>query len=85
VEDLMTLIDPDVAELARRAVDQHDPTLKITVKPGDLDDPYRLWGTEYWLVYAGGASSYIAASLSAEEAYAKLLADLFPASAQNAA
>jgi hypothetical protein len=38
-------------------------------------DPYR-WGTAAWTVSAGGASSYITAEMTAEEALAKLIADL---------
>jgi hypothetical protein len=74
----VTLSDADVAALARQAVDQHDPDLDVDIAPADQVDPYR-WGAAAWTVSAGGASSYITADLSTEDALAKLIADLNPA------
>ena len=71
----MTLSDGDVAQLARQAVDQRDPDLHIRIVPADPVDPYRR-AASAWTVTAGRASSYITASMSAEEALAKLIADL---------
>lgn len=71
----MTLSDADVAALAREAVDVRNPDLDINIVPADPVDPYRL-GTQAWTVSAGGASSYITASMSSEAALAKLIADL---------
>jgi hypothetical protein len=71
----MTLSDGDVAALARQAVDRRDPDLDIEIVPVDSVDPYR-WGTAAWTVSAGGATSYLTAEMSADEALAKLIADL---------
>jgi hypothetical protein len=71
----MSLSDGDVAALARQAVDQRDPDLEIHIVPADPVDPYR-WDGAAWTVTAGGASSYIRASMSPDEALAKLMADL---------
>lgn len=71
----MTLHDGDVAELAREAVDRKDPALEVRIRPAAADDPYR-WGVEGWTVSAGGATSYITASMSREQALAKLISDL---------
>jgi hypothetical protein len=71
----MTLSDGDIAALARQAVDERDPDLDIRIVPADPVDPYRA-GTGAWTVSAGGASSYITATMSAQEALAKLAADL---------
>jgi hypothetical protein len=73
----MTLSDADVAELARQAVDLRDPELDITIAPGDPVDPYR-WGAESWTVSAGAATTYISATMTVQEALAKLIADLGP-------
>jgi hypothetical protein len=73
----VTLSDADVAALAREAVDRRDVDLDIKIIPADPVDPYR-WGTPAWTVSAGGASSYITADLSPNEALAKLIADLAP-------
>jgi hypothetical protein len=71
----MTLHDGDVADLAREAVDRKDPELDVRISPAAQDDPYRL-GVKAWTVSAGGATSYITASMSREEALAKLISDL---------
>ena len=71
----MTLHDGDVADLAREAVDRKDPGLEVRIRPAAPDDPYR-WGVEAWTVSAGDATSYIRASMSRDEALAKLIADL---------
>lgn len=71
----MTLTDGDVADLAREAVDRKDPDLDISISPAAQDDPYR-WGTEAWTVSAGGATSYIRASMTRDEALARLVSDL---------
>ena len=71
----MTLSDGDVAALAREAVDRRDPDLEIRIEPADPVDPYR-WETAAWTVHAGGASSYIVASMTAQEALQKLVQDL---------
>jgi len=71
----MTLSDGDVAALARQAVDRRDPDLDINIAPADPVDPYR-WDTAAWTVSAGGASSYISATMTSDEALAKLVADL---------
>jgi len=71
----MALHDGDVADLAREAVDRKDPRLEIAISPAAQDDPYRL-GVAAWTVSAGGASSYITASMTREEALAKLIRDL---------
>lgn len=71
----MTLSDGDVAVLAREAVDQLDPDLDVRIEPADPVDPYRR-ERQAWTVSAGGASSYITADMTAEQALAKLTADL---------
>jgi len=71
----MALSDGDVAALARQVLDQRDPDLEIEIAPADPVDPYRL-GLPAWTMSAGGASSYLTADLTAEEALAKLTADL---------
>jgi len=71
----MSLSDADVAELAREAVDRRSVDLEIRIDPADPVDPYR-WGTPAWTVSAGGATSYITADMTADEALAKLIADL---------
>ncbi|HEY3088806.1 MAG TPA: hypothetical protein VGJ59_12160 [Jatrophihabitantaceae bacterium] len=71
----MTLSDADVAALAREAADRRSLNLEVRIAPADPLDPYR-WGTPAWTVFAGGASSYITADMTAEEALAKLTADL---------
>jgi hypothetical protein len=71
----VTLSDSDVAALAREAVDRRSLDMDISIAPADPVDPYR-WGTAAWTVSAGGASSYITAEMTAEEALAKLIADL---------
>jgi hypothetical protein len=73
----VTLSDADVAALAREAVDRRDVDMDIRIIPADPVDPYR-WGTAAWTVSAGGASSYITAEMSVQEALAKLVADLVP-------
>lgn len=73
----MTLSDADVAALAREAVDQYDPNLDIHISPADQLDPYR-WGANAWTVSAGRATTYISADMTAEDALAKLSADLSP-------
>ncbi len=71
----MTLSDGDIADLAREAVDHRDPRLSITIAPADQLDPYRR-GASAWTVAAGGRSSYILASMSWQDALAKLIDDL---------
>jgi hypothetical protein len=71
----VTLSDADVAALAREAADRRSLNLEVRIAPADPLDPYR-WGTPAWTVFAGGASSYITADMTAEEALAKLTADL---------
>jgi hypothetical protein len=71
----MTLHDGDVADLAREAVDRKDPDLEVRISPAAQDDPYR-WGADAWTVSAGDATSYITASMSRDEALAKLIRDL---------
>jgi hypothetical protein len=73
----VTLSDGDVAALARQAISRGDRDLDIRIVPADPVDPYR-WGAAAWTVSAGGASSYITADMSADEALAKLIADLDP-------
>jgi hypothetical protein len=73
----VTLSDGDVAALARQVVDRRDPALDIEIVPADPVDPYR-WGTAAWTVTAGGATSYVTANMSADEALAKLAEDLKP-------
>ena len=72
---VMALSDGDVAALARQVVDLRDPDLDVTIMPAEQDDPYR-WGTSAWTVSAGGASSYLTANMTTEEALDKLTADL---------
>ncbi len=71
----VTLLDADVAALARQVVDEQDPNLDIRIVPSDPVDPYR-WGTPAWTVSVGSASSYIDADMTAEAALAKLRTDL---------
>jgi hypothetical protein len=71
----MSLHDGDVAALAREAVDRKDPRLDIKIQPLGQNDPYRL-GVEAWTVTAGGARSYITASMTWREALDRLVADL---------
>ena len=71
----MALSDGDVAVLARQVVDQRDPELEIEIVPADPVDPYR-FGQPAWTVSAGGASSYLTADMTTEDALAKLTADL---------
>jgi hypothetical protein len=71
----VTLSDADVAALAREAVDKRDPHLDIRISPADPVDPYR-WGAAAWTVTAGGATSYITATMSPSEALARLISDL---------
>jgi hypothetical protein len=73
----VTISDGDIAELARAAVDRFDPDLDVRIEPADPVDPYR-WETNAWTVHAGGASSYIVASMSPDEALEKLVRDLTP-------
>jgi hypothetical protein len=73
--EAMTLSDGDIATLARQVVDLRDPDLDVRIMPAQQNDPYR-WGTAAWTVSAGGASSYVSANMTAEEALAKLTADL---------
>lgn len=73
----MTLLDADVASLAREAVDRFNPGLDIRIIPADPVDPYR-WGTPAWTVSAGTAKSYLTADMTAATALAKLIADLAP-------
>ena len=71
----MTLSDADVAALAREAVDHRDIDLDVQIVPVDQHDPYR-WGAIAWTVIAGGASSYITADMTPQDALAKLITDL---------
>ncbi len=71
----MTLHDGDIADLAREAVDQKDPTLDVRIEPLGQDDPYRL-GAAAWTVVAGGRSSYVTSSMTPAEALHQLIADL---------
>jgi len=71
----MSLTDGDIAALARQAVDQHDPDAEVHITPADPVDPYR-WEGAAWTVSAGGRTSYLTASMTSDEALAKLVADL---------
>jgi hypothetical protein len=71
----MTLSDGDVAALARQAVERRDPDLDIRIDPADPVDPYRR-GTPAWTVHVAGASSYLTADMTDDEALAKLIIDL---------
>jgi hypothetical protein len=71
----VTLSDGDIAVLARQVVDRRDPDLDIEIVPADPVDPYR-WGVPAWTVSAGGATSYLTADMTADEALVKLSADL---------
>jgi hypothetical protein len=71
----MSLTDGDVAALARQAVDQRDPDMDVHIVPADPVDPYR-WESAAWTVSAGGHSTYITASMTPDEALAKLVTDL---------
>jgi hypothetical protein len=73
----MSLTDGDIAALARRVVDQTDPAAEVRIIPADPVDPYR-WDGAAWTVSSGGRSSYIRATMSADEVLAKLAADLNP-------
>jgi hypothetical protein len=73
----MSLNDGDIAALAREAVDRRDPDLEIRIEPADPVDPYR-WETAAWTVHVGDSSSYIVASMTAQEALEKLVRDLAP-------
>jgi hypothetical protein len=73
----MSLTDGDIAALARRVVDQTDPAAEVRIIPADPVDPYR-WDSPAWTVSANGKTSYIRATMSADEALAKLAADLNP-------
>ena len=74
----MALTDGDIAALAREAVDRRGQGIAIRIVPADPVDPYRR-GAAAWTVLAGGASSYVTADLSYQDALAKLIADLAPA------
>src|SRR6476620_6563816 len=67
----VSLSDGDIAALAREVVDRVDPDLDVRIEPADPVDPYR-FETAAWVVHAGAASSYIVASLTAEQALDKL-------------
>jgi hypothetical protein len=71
----VTLSDGDVADLARQVVDRRDPGLNIKIVPADPVDPYRRTSVA-WTVSAGGKTSYLTANMSADDALAKLTADL---------
>jgi len=71
----VTLSDADVAALAREAVDHRDIDLDVQIVPVDQHDPYG-WGAIAWTVIAGGASSYITADMTPQDALAKLITDL---------
>jgi hypothetical protein len=71
----MTLSDGEVAELAREVVDRLDERLEISIVPSDPVDPYR-WDVGAWTVSAGGATSYLTADMTRDEALAKLSKDL---------
>ena len=73
----VTLLDADVAALARQVADEFAPDRDVRIEPADPIDPYR-WGTPAWTVTVGSASSYITADLTAEAALATLRADLVP-------
>ncbi len=73
----MALTDGDIATLAREAVDHISVDQGIRIVPADPVDPYRS-GTAAWTVVAGGASSYITADMTYQDALAKLIADLVP-------
>jgi hypothetical protein len=71
----MSLSDGEVAELAREVVDRFDERLEISIVPADPVDPYR-WDVGAWTVSAGGATSYLTADMTRDEALAKLSKDL---------
>jgi len=71
----VSLHDADIADLAREAVDQKDPTVDIRIDPLGQTDPYRL-GAEAWTVSAGGRTSYVRSSMTRAEALERLVADL---------
>jgi len=48
----VTLTDPEIAELARQAVDSVAPDLPVHIAPAANDDPYR-WGSAGWTVTVG--------------------------------
>ena len=71
----VSLSDGDIAALAREVVDRVDPDIDVLIEPADPVDPYRFENAA-WVVHAGSASSYIPASMTAEEARDKLARDL---------
>lgn len=71
----MSLHDGDIAALAREAVDRKNLKLDIRIDPLGQNDPYR-FSVAAWTVTAGGATSYISASMTWREALDKLIADL---------
>jgi hypothetical protein len=71
----VSLSDGEVAALAREVVDRVDPDLDVRIEPADPVDPYRFEAMA-WVVHAGSASSYIPASMTAEEARDRLARDL---------
>jgi hypothetical protein len=73
----MTLSDGEVAELARAAADRVAPNVDVHIEPADPVDPYR-WESAAWTVRVGAASSYIVGSMTADEAFDKLVRDLGP-------
>jgi hypothetical protein len=74
---LVTLSSGDVAAMARAVADRIDPSLDVRIEPADPVDPYR-WEKAAWIVHAGTARSYVVASMTAEQAIAKLQRDLTP-------
>jgi hypothetical protein len=74
-EVAMALTDGDIAELAREVVDRRHPEREVTIIPADPLDPYRR-GAAAWTVRVGSARSYVTASMTRDEARAKLTADL---------
>jgi len=73
----VTLSDGDVAELARAVADRIEPSLEVRIEPADPIDPYR-WEKAAWTVRLGERRSYIAASMSEDEAIERLVRDLTP-------
>jgi hypothetical protein len=49
----------------------------LHIEPADPVDPYR-WESAAWTVRVGAASSYIVGSMTADEAFDKLVRDLGP-------
>jgi len=74
----VTLSDGDVAALARAVADRIEPKLEVRIEPADPIDPYR-WEKAAWTVRLGDRRSYIAASMSEDEATERLVRDLTPA------